>query len=503
MMLPIFLLFFSFLQHILSQDIITIAGNYTSGGYSGDGGVAISAKLKYPTGVAVDSLGNVYISDTNNNVIRKITVSNGIISTVVGTGATGFSGDTGTATSAKIYFPYGVSTDASDNLYVSDYGNQRIRKVASGIINTFAGSSTAGDFGGDNGVATSAKLNMPHKVAFDSSGNVYIADYGNNRIRKVDIVSNIISTVAGSSTSTAFSGDGGQATAASFHYIYGIALDSSNNIYVADAGNNRIRMISASTGIINTICGLSTYGWSGDGGLAVNAILNFPMGVSIDSSDNIYISDSGNNAVRKITSSDNIINTIAGSSTNSGFSGDNGPATVAKLYYPYATTIDSINNVYIVDYGNCRIRKVIISTYTPTLKPSIVPTIANMPSYKPTISPSINIPTNTPSTGINSNSINNNNDSNNKDNVGIVVGVVIGVIVLSGICAYIYLKYKNKKLQTIQVAKSLSDFNNATTDSIDYGNYKKDNNEFNSVVTGNIMHLNSDIEFSRTSKDVN
>ena len=489
-------LFLCVLVYVKTQDIITIAGNSTtaSGSYSGDEGLAISATLQAPAGVAIDSSGNIYIADTNNNRIRKVTVSNGIISTIVGTGYTSFSGDNGAATSATVFYPYGVSTDTADNIYIADYGHYNIRKVTSGIITTFAGSNTAG-FAGDGGYATNAQLNLPHKVAFDSSGNVYIADYGNNRVRKVDIVSNIISTVAGSTTSHAFSGDGGPATSASFYYIYGIALDSSDNLYIADAGNNRIRMVTNLTGTVSTICGLSTYGWFGDGGLAINAILDFPMGVTIDTDDNIYISDSGNYAIRKITASDGVIQTIAGNG-NSGFSGDNGPATAAKLYYPYSTTTDAINNVYIADTYNNRIRKIVIATYSPSLKPSRVPTIASSPTLFPSNTPTT--PTHDPTTMINNNSNNNENEDSNNSVVGLVVGIVIGIIALCGIGAYIFFRHKKMKLQTIHATNSLRDFNN--TDSIDYGNYNKDN-KFDAVVTGNIMHLNNDIELSRSNKD--
>ncbi len=488
------LIFLCFLAYIKSQDIVTVAGNSTttSGGYSGDEGLAISATLKAPAGIAIDSSGNIYVADTNNNRIRKVTVSNGIISTIVGTGYTSFSGDNGAATAATVFYPFGVSTDTTDNIYIADYGHYNIRKVTSGIITTFAGSNTAG-FAGDGGYATSAQLDRPHKVAFDSSGNVYIADYGNNRVRKVDIVSNIISTFAGSTTSTAFSGDGGPATSAIFYYIYGIALDSSDNLYIADAGNNRIRMVTSSTGIVSTICGLSTYGWFGDGGLAINAILNFPMGVTVDTEDNIYISDSGNNAIRKITASDGVIQTIAGSSTNSGFSGDNGPATAAKLSYPYSTTTDDLNNVYIADTYNNRIRKIVIATYSPSLKPSRVPTIASSPTLFPS-----NTPTHDPTTVINNNSNNNESEDSSNSVAGLVVGIVIGILAIGGIGAYVYFRHKKMQLQTIHATNSLRDFNN--TDSIDYGNYNKDN-KFDAMVTGNIMHLNNDIELARTNKD--
>src|ERR1019366_9345320 len=204
--------------------ITTVAGNGTSGNI-GDNGPATGAQLNYPTGVAVDSAGNLYIADQYNHRIRK--VSNGVITTVAGSGTAGFSGDNGPATSAQLYYPAGVAVDAAGNLYIADQYNHRIRKVSNGVITTVAGSGTAG-FSGDNGPATSAQLSGPGGVAADSAGNLYIADTSNYRIRKVS--NGVITTAAGGGSG----GDNGPATSAQLNYPAGVAVDSAGNLYIAD-----------------------------------------------------------------------------------------------------------------------------------------------------------------------------------------------------------------------------------------------------------------------------
>ncbi len=351
--------------------ISTVAGNGT-GGYSGNGGAATSAELYAPDGVAVDSAGNIYVADTGNNVIRKVTASTGIISTVAGNGTYGYSGDGGAADSATLKGPSGVAVDSAGNLYIADASN-RIRAVghptplvlsAATIINTIAGTGTGG-YSGDGGLAsgpmnTGARLDQPHGVAVDSAGNLYIADYANNVIRKVTASTGIISTVAGNGTA-GFAGDGGLATSAELDLPYGVAVDSAGNLYIADTQNNRIRELTASTGIISTVAGNGTAGYSGDGGLATSAGLDLLEGVAVDSAFNIYISDSTNNRIRMVTASTGIISTVAGNGIQ-GFSGDGGAATSAKLSHPVGVGIDSADNIYIADYNNQRIRKVAVST---------------------------------------------------------------------------------------------------------------------------------------------
>lgn len=330
-----------------SGTITTFAG--TTSGNTGDGAAATLAKLSFPRGVAFDSSGNLYIADTSNHRIRKVNTS-GIISTFAGT-TSGFSGDGGLATSAQISGPQGVSVDSSNNVYVTDTANHRIRKIATnGNISTLAGSSSG--FSGDGGLATSAQLASPVSTCPDSSGNLYIGDTSNSRLRKIDTSGNI-STVAGTGSAT-FGGDGGPATIAQFSTPQGTAVDSSGNIYMADSSHHRIRKIDTS-GNISTYAGTGTAGLTGDGGPATSARINTPLGIFVDSSDNLYIADGNNSRIRKVDTSGNI-STVVG--TSAGFSGDNGLATSAQINSPFGVGVDSAGNIYIGDTGNQRIRKV-------------------------------------------------------------------------------------------------------------------------------------------------
>ncbi len=310
-------------------------------------------------------LGNIYISDTTNQRVRKVTVSTGIITTIAGTGTGSYSGDNGPATSAGLNYPYGISLDSAGNVYIADYYNNRIRKVtvSTGIITTFAGTG-ASSYSGDGGAATSASLFFPNYVAIDSLDNVYISDGSNHRIRKVTVSTGIITTIAGSSTSGSYSGDNGPATSATLSGPSGIALDSAGNIYIADTNNNRIRKVTVSTGIITTYAGIGTQGFSGDNGQASSATFISPSGVAVDSSGNVYIADYSNQRIRKVTVFTGIITTIAGNG-GTGFSGDNGAATSAALYYPSKVAVDTSGNLYITDSLNDRIRKVAIASNTP------------------------------------------------------------------------------------------------------------------------------------------
>ena len=329
--------------------ITTLAGNGTAG-YSGDSGVATSAELNTPVTVALDTAGNIYFSDSHNNVIRKIS-KNGIITTIAGNGTAGFSGDYGPATSAGLYYPAQIALDAKGNIYFAEYDN-RIRKItaSTGNISTIAGTGTMG-FSGDGGLAISAKFSNPYGLAIDVSGNMFIGDQGNNRIRAISPTSGNITTIAGNGTGS-YSGDGGPATSAELYYPAGIAVDAYDDIYIADQANNRIRKVSG--GEITTIAGIGTSGFSGDGGSAISAEITNAQGVAIDILGNIYIADGGNNRIRKI--SGGIITTIAGNGT-AGFSGDGGPATSAEIYLPYGITVDTAGNIYFADVKNNRIRK--------------------------------------------------------------------------------------------------------------------------------------------------
>ena len=321
--------------------ITTIVGNGTAG-YTGDGSLAADAELNTPFGVAVNSSGSVYIADSNNYRIRAMAYSTGNIFTIAGYGLGG----------------NGVVVDSSSNFYISNTVSNRILVGlgSNGNIYLVAGNAngTSG-YGGDGGAPSSALLNAPQGVALDASGNLYIADTNNNRIRKITAATNIISTVAGNGTG-GFSGDGASATGAKINSPYSVAVDPNGNIYIADTYNNRVRKVT-SAGIISTVAGNGTAGFTGDGGSATSAELYLPTGIASDSSGNIYIADYGNNRVRKVTVSTGIISTVAGNGT-SGFSGDNGSATSAELQRPAGVALDASGNLYIADAYNNRIRVV-------------------------------------------------------------------------------------------------------------------------------------------------
>ena len=332
------------IRKVANGVIGTVAGNGLAG-FSGDNGPAANAQLNSPYGVGVDSAGNLYIADTENQRLRK--VSNGVITTIAGSGTAGFSGDNGSATSARLATPLGIAVDSAGGLYIADRDNNRIRKVASGVITTVAGNGAQG-FGGDNGPATNAQLLSPISVAVDSSGSLYITDTGNDRVRKV--ANGVIATLAGGGTLV---GDNGPATGAQLSHPSGVALDSAGNLYIADEDSNLIWKVS--NGAITTVAGNGTAGFSGDNGPATNAQLFNPISVAVDSSGNLYIADTGNNRVRKVANG--VITTMAGNGTP-GFSGDNGPAASAQLSFPTAVALDSAGKLYIADTGNNRIRMV-------------------------------------------------------------------------------------------------------------------------------------------------
>ena len=322
----------------------------------------------------MDISGNVYIADTENNKIRMVT-STGIITTVAGTGIQGSSGDGGAATSAQLYNPQGVSVDISGNVYIADTDNNKIRMVTSaGIIITIAGTGTAGS-SGDGGAATSAQLNKPVGVSAGISGNVYIADWYNHKIRMVTSTG-IITTIAGTGIQGS-SGDGGAATSAQLYRPKGVCVGISGNVYIADTDNNKIRMVT-STGIIATIAGTGIQGSSGDGGAATSAQLDNPHGVSVGISGNVYIADWYNHKIRMVTST-GLITTIAGTGT-AGRSGDGGAATSAQLAYPTGVSVDISGNVHIADWNNNKIR--MVAPPSPTSLPTPLP--SPLPVFLPT-----------------------------------------------------------------------------------------------------------------------
>lgn len=319
-------------------------------GYSGDGGFAMSATLSGPSSIAVDSSNRSYVADTGNHRIRKVD-TNSIITTIAGIGR--FSGDGQAATSATLYQPLGVVKDNNGNIYIADSANQRIRKVATnGNISTYAGNGNQG-FAGDGGQAINAEFRYPSDLAVDSAGNLYISDTFNDRIRKIAL-DGTIATVAGGSV-TGELGDGGSATNASLDRPIGIALDNNGNLYIADSYHARIRKVSTD-GIITSVAGNGDSGYSGDGGPAIDAALNYPKDVSVDGSGAILIADAANNRVRKV-GSDGIIATIVGNGTE-GYSGDGGAATNAEITGPESIAVDTNGALYISDAYNGVVRGV-------------------------------------------------------------------------------------------------------------------------------------------------
>ena len=333
--------------------ITTVAGNGT-GSFSGDGGAATNAAFYGPASLAVDASGNLFIADQNNNRVRKVG-ANGIITTVAGNGTYGYSGDGGAANSAALHQPTGAAVDAFGNLFISDRLNNCVREVGTnGIITTVAGKGTAG-YSGDGGAATNAALYNPDSVAVDASGNLFIADQNNNRVRKVG-ANGIITTVVGNGTA-GYSGDGGAATNAELSSQQEVMVDSSGNLFIADYDNFRIRAVGTN-GIITTVAGNGTLGYSGDGGWATNAALCYPAGVAEDASGNLFIADYGNFRIREV-GTNGIITTVAGNGM-AGYSGDGGAATNAALYGPAGVVVDASGNLFIADFSNNRVRKVFV-----------------------------------------------------------------------------------------------------------------------------------------------
>ncbi|PWT76932.1 MAG: hypothetical protein C5B59_05365 [Bacteroidetes bacterium] len=359
----LFSLFWQYTSHAYAQIITTVAGSAVYG-YSGDGGPATMAALLVPSGVAADKNNNLYIADDDNNRIRKVDAITGIITTVAGNGSYGFAGDGGPAISASLKGPTGIAIDAAGNLYVADYNNNRIRKVdvATGIITTIAGNGSSG-FGGDGGPAVSANIWLPTGVAVDRSNNVYIADYGNHRVRKVDAQSGVITTVAGNGIA-GFSGDGGLGISAELFEPYGIFMDAAMNLYIADYGNNRIRKLVSGTGIISTIAGTGITGYNGDGLSSLSTNLTAPTGITADIFGNLYIADLSQRVLR-MDAVTRVITTIAGNGTQ-GFSGDGGPAVNAQLFNSWGVFININGDLYIADNANNRVRKVAFC-FTPVI----------------------------------------------------------------------------------------------------------------------------------------
>lgn len=337
---------------IISTVAGTDRGPHT--GYSGEGGPAAQASLDFPQGIAVDAKGNLYIADGNR--VLKVNAQ-GIISTVAGNGQCCYTGDGVPATSTALHLPAGVTVDQNGSLYIADTANDRIRRVGTdGIITTVAGVGGNGNgfgYGGDGGPATAAMLYAPNGIALDGSGNLYIADLLNNRVRRVS-PDGIIRTIAGTGVAN-FTGDQGQASLATLNEPTGIAVNLSGDVYFGDSINYRVRKIDP-LGTITTYAGNGNWDFAGEGGQARSAVLNNPSNVLADSAGNVFLSDTNNNRVRRIAP-DGVITTVAGGSAG-GFAGDGGPAMQALLNKPRGLALDSTGNLFIADSGNARVRKV-------------------------------------------------------------------------------------------------------------------------------------------------
>jgi sugar lactone lactonase YvrE len=316
---------------------------------------ATTVPLLLPSAIVFDPAGNLYIAETANHVIRKVD-TNGNITTIAGTGTQGSSSVSGPANAAQLDSPQGLALDTANNLYIADTHNHVIRKLSltTNILTTIAGTGSPG-FSGDNGLATNAQLDLPIALALDTSNNLYLADTSNHRIRRIEATTGVITTIAGNGTQ-GFSGDSGPAIAASIDSPTGLALDASNNLYLADTHNHRIRRIDATTGVITTIAGTGSLGYSGDTAPAATATLALPHGLTVDAAGNLYFADTENHRIRRIDATTGLITTFAGNGTQ-GFSGDNGPATAAALDSPRDTAFSPAQLLTLADTGNQRIRQ--------------------------------------------------------------------------------------------------------------------------------------------------
>ncbi|MEZ4368431.1 MAG: hypothetical protein R2939_19455 [Kofleriaceae bacterium] len=345
--------------------ISTVAGG---GAASGDGVPATSAALNYPQGVAVDAVGNLVVAETLGQRIRLVSADTGLITTIAGTGAAGFAGDGGPAVAALLGYPESVAVDVVGNIHVADSGNGRVRAVAAatGVISTEVGGSAASP--GDGQAATTVSLRGTSSVAVDDVGSIYVAEANPgldgqpavSRIRKIAADTGLISTVAGIGAPGG-AGDGGPAVSAQLGTALDLAVDGTGNVYIADTSNHRVRLVTASTGVITTIAGTGSAGFAGDGGPATSAQLNSARGVAVDGGGNVYVADTSNHRIRKIEAGTGVITTFAGTGS-SGFSGDGGPAPTAQLSFPDRLVVDGAGNVHFADRGNGRVRRVAAGT---------------------------------------------------------------------------------------------------------------------------------------------
>ncbi|MDE0625940.1 MAG: M12 family metallo-peptidase [Bryobacterales bacterium] len=321
-----------------------------------DGIAATKSVLFAPNSAVADNAGNVYVADTKHHRIRMVDAS-GMISTLAGTGDWGFSGDGGPAAAARLANPFGLALDREGNLYVSDSGNHRVRRIdaVTRTIETVAGTGEVG-FSFDGGPAIAAEVIYPRGIATDGAGNVLVAEPPTSRVRRIDTVTGTIDTVAGTG-STGHSGDGGPSTEGMLRSPQGVAADLSGNLYVADTWNHRLRRIDHATGVIETLAGGGGPGFSGDGGTASQALLDTPAGVAVDAAGNVFVADTSNTRIRRIDAMSGVIETVAGTG-EAGYSGDGEAATAAMLFAPQGVAVDGSGNVYIADTLNHRVRRI-------------------------------------------------------------------------------------------------------------------------------------------------
>jgi uncharacterized protein (TIGR03437 family) len=365
--------------------VMTVAGTGDNG-RTGDGGAATEARLSRPTRLAFDRSGNLYFADSDNNVVRRI-APDGVITLVAGTGAAGFSGDGGAARQATLNFPIGVAVDSAGNLYICDNGNARLRKVVmpTGVITTIAGNGVSAS-GPDGGLALDTSLNNAQAIDLDGAGNVYIAELGSHRIRRLTVADGKIETIAGTGAA-GFSGDGAPAKGAALSSPNHVSVDSQGNVVISDAGNNRIRQVTAGDGLIRTLAGNGQRGFSGDGGPATSAALSTPASAIYDSAGNLLIADRGNQRLRRVAAGTGIISTIAGTG-EAAFNGDGLAATATALNFPTGLAVDPAGVLYVGDRDNRRLRRLaladgdaappVIAIVSPTALPTLNVTSGNL-----------------------------------------------------------------------------------------------------------------------------
>jgi len=337
--------------------IITTAVGTGEKGFSGDGGPAAKALLNGPFDLCFDRAGNLYFSDTFNNRIRRVDAARGIITTVAGNGEKAFSGDDGPATAAALNEPYGVIVDRDGNLYIADRLNRRVRRIdaATGVITTLAGTGEAA-YAGDVGPAAKAGLAEPNGLAFAPDEKaLYITDVADNRVRVVDIASGTIATFAGTGAAE-HSGDGGPATAAGTFGARAVKVGADGTVYILERQGSSLRAVEPATGIISTIAGTTARGYAGDGGPALAAVFDAPKEMAIDRDGSLLIVDTENHAIRRIDRA-GIVTNLAGGRQGPG--GDGGPAQLAGLDRPHGAVVGPDGAVYIGDTNNHRIRKVV------------------------------------------------------------------------------------------------------------------------------------------------